>query len=198
MKKIILASGSKNRQNLLLTLGIPFRVVVSDFQEDEIKEKDVAKRAKKIALGKALKVAERHQGFIVACDTYTVCKTKILEKPKSLAEARFQLAKLSGNQATCFTGFCYLDTLKRKRFLQTAVTNLTFRKFYKTEIELYVKKFPVKQWAAAYAPSETYVLSMISRISGSLTGLTHGLPTEFLIPLLEEAGFQPRPLKNEL
>jgi predicted house-cleaning NTP pyrophosphatase (Maf/HAM1 superfamily) len=61
------------------------------------------------------------------------------------------------------------------------------------EIKNYVNRFPVTAWAAAYAASELYVLGMINKISGSLTGLTHGLPLEFLIPLLKKSGYQPRP-----
>lgn len=69
----------------------------------------------------------------------------------------------------------------------------SFRKIYQEEIELYVKKFPVTFWAAAYAASELYVLGIIEKVSGSLTGLTHGLPLEYLIPLLRKSGFDPKP-----
>ena len=70
MQKVILASQSKNRQKLLKELGIPFMVVVSDFDEEKIKEKNHSIRAKKIALAKAQQVAKKHKGIIISCDTF--------------------------------------------------------------------------------------------------------------------------------
>jgi septum formation protein len=193
MKKIILASGSKNRQKLLSILGIPFKVVVSDFDESQVKGADAGIRARKIALGKALKAGEDNAGIIIAGDTFTVLDGRIMEKPSSLAEAKSQVLKLSGSLAACYTGFCYFDSLKNKKVCKTAITKVWFRKIYASEVENYIKKFPVKTWAASYAPSEAYVLGMVKRISGSLTGLTHGLPCEYLIPLLRKEGFTPKP-----
>ena len=104
------------------------------------------------------------------------------------------LKKLSNKKAVCYTGFCFFDKKNKKRFSKTSITRVIFRKIYKEEINIYVKKFPVTSWAAAYALSELYVMGLIENISGSLTGLTHGLPIEFLIPLLEKSGHQPKPV----
>ena len=109
MQKIILASGSKNRQKFLKTLGIPFKIVVSDFDESKIKETNPILRAKKIALSKAKKVANKHNGIIISCDTFTVCQGKIFEKPKDLFEAKLMLKKLSNKKAVSYTGFCFLN-----------------------------------------------------------------------------------------
>lgn len=194
MQKIILASQSQNRNKLLKELGIPFKVVVSDFDESQIKENNPKIRAKKIALAKAQEVAKKHQGIVISGDTFTVCQNEVLEKPKDLAEARQMLKKLSNKKAVCYTGFCFFDKKNKKRFSKTSITRVIFRKIYKEEINIYVKKFPVTSWAAAYALSELYVMGLIENISGSLTGLTHGLPIEFLIPLLEKSGHQPKPV----
>lgn len=193
MRKIILASQSKNRKKILKTIGVPFRVIVSDFDEKKIKERNPKIRAKKIALAKAKKVAEKNEGIIIACDTFTLCQNKILEKPKDLDEAKKMLRQLSGNKTTCYTGFCFLDTNNQTVFSKTAITEVIFRDIDEKEIERYVKVFPVTDWAAAYAASELYVLGIIKSVSGSLTGLTHGLPTEWLIPLLKKVGYKPKP-----
>ena len=190
MAKVILASGSKNRQKMMKTLGIPFKVVVSDFDEQSVKESNQKKRARIIAEGKALAVAKNNKEIIVAADTYTVCKKKVLEKPENKKEAVEMLKKLSSNMAICYTGFCLINN--GKKFLKTSVTKVWFRKLYQKEIEEYVKKMPVTEWAAAYAPSEWYVLGMINKIKGSLTGLTHGLPTEWLVPKLKKLRFEPK------
>lgn len=194
MQQIILASGSTNRKRILRELGIPFKVVVSNFSEQKVKEKNPSEKARKIALAKAKAVEKNHKGIIIAADTFTVCKDKTLEKPKDLNEAKLMLKQLSGNKAVCYTGFAFLNKAKNIQFTKTAITRIAFRKIYKEEIERYVKKFPVTSWAAAYAASELYVLGLIKNISGSLTGLTHGLPTEYLTPLLKKSGYKPSPV----
>lgn len=194
MQKIILASKSKNRQRLLKALGIPFETVVSDLDEKKIKESNPRIRAAKIAVAKAQKVAKKRQGIIIAGDTFTVCQNQILEKPRDRDEAKQMLKQLSDNQVVCYTGFCFLDQANQINFSKTAITKIVFRKIDEEEIKEYVKKFPVTSWAAAYAASELYVLGLIKKISGSLTGLTHALPIELLIPLLKKSGYQPRPV----
>lgn len=100
---------------------------------------------------------------------------------------------ISNRSTLCLTGFYYCDPFKKIEFSKTAATKVKFRKIFEEEIDPYIQKFPVGSWAASYAASELYVLGMIERVSGSLTGLTHGLPLEYLIPLLKESGFDPYP-----
>jgi septum formation protein len=194
MSKIVLASGSINRQRLLKALGIPFKTVVSDFDEKSVKETNPQKRAAQIALGKAEVVTKKERGIIIACDTFTVCQGQIMEKPKDLSQARSMLKKLSGNFAINYSGFCFLNTAKNIKIIKTSTTKIKFRKIYKEELAAYLKKFPVTSWAAAYAPADLYGLGLIEEVHGSLTGLTHGLPLEFLIALLAKEGFKPKPL----
>lgn len=192
MEKVILASGSINRQKMMKVLGIPFKIVTSRFDEQSIKVTNQVVRAKKIAMGKAKMVASKYQGAVIAADTFTVLGKQVLEKPKTKREAKMMLKRLSNKKAVCYTGFCFLDLKRNISFSTTVKTEVWFREFYQKELDEYVKKMPVTKWAAAYAPSEMYVLGMISKVNGSLTGLTHGLPTEHLIPLLKRAGFTPK------
>ncbi|PIS09254.1 hypothetical protein COT75_02525 [Candidatus Beckwithbacteria bacterium CG10_big_fil_rev_8_21_14_0_10_34_10] len=194
MVNIVLASGSKNRQKLLRALGISFKMVVSNFAEEKIKEGNFSLRARKIAMAKAKKVAEKEKGLIIACDTYTVLGGKLMEKPKDLSQAKNMLKQLSGKMAVCYTGFCFFNSVKNECVAKTVTSKVFFRKIYKEELDDYVKKFPVMSWAAAYAPSNLYGLGLIKKVIGSLTGLTHGLSIELLIPLLAKQGFKPKPL----
>ena len=82
MERVILASGSLNRQKIMKAIGIPFRVVVSQFDEQSIKETNQAVRARNIAIGKAKMVASKHKGIVIAADTFTVTGGKVMEKPK--------------------------------------------------------------------------------------------------------------------
>lgn len=190
---IILAPASKNRENILRSLNIPFRVKTSKIDERRIKETNPSKKAKRLAFLKAKKVAQSHKGIIIAADTFTVCQNKMLEKPKTIKEAKTMLCLLSKKTAMCYTGFCYLDNINKIEKVKVALTKIQFREIGKREIRKYIRRFPVVSWAAAYAASELYVLGLIRRVYGSLTGLTHGLPLEYLIPLLKKSGYQLQP-----
>ncbi len=193
LSPIVLASQSKNREKILDSLNIPFKVNAADIDEKAIEERNPSLRARKVAQIKAEKISRNHKGIIIAGDTFTVCEGKLLEKPKDRMEATTMLKTLSGKLAICYTGFCYIDNVRNLKILKTAKTTIRFRQMENKEIKNYVKRFPVTTWAAAYAASELYVLGLIDKISGSLTGLTHGLPLEYLIPLLKKSGYHPRP-----
>jgi len=193
MKRIILASGSANRKTIFNSLHIPFEVIPSNINEKAVKEKEPSARARLLAQLKGEAVLKKQQAVVVAADTFTSCENKILEKPQTSDEAKKMLLFLSEKKAINNTGFYYRDPFKKIIFSKTVTTQVWFRKFFKQEIYKYIKKFPVKNWAAAYAASELYVAGMIKKVEGSLTGLTYGLPLEYLVPLLIKSGFNPHP-----
>lgn len=169
-------------------LGISFVVIPADINEKEIRDENLELRAEKIARAKAEEVAKKHHGIIISADTFSTCNGKILEKPKSLDEARDML-KLQANK-TCilYTGFCYLDKTNRIDYSATAITKYVLRRLSDSEIDNFVKNNPVTDWSAAFSPAYPYQMGFIKKIEGSLTGLTHGLPVELLIPCLEKSG----------
>ncbi len=196
-KTIILASQSRARRTIFTSLGIPFKAVPSLIDEKAIRQKNLTVRAKKLAHTKALTLFEKYPNeIIVACDTFTSCRGKVLEKPESYTEAIKMLKYLSGNDAKNYTGFCYIDKSKRINFLTCVISKYSFRKLYDHEIREYVKTYPVKEWAAAFALVMPYVTSFVSRVNGSYTGISYGLPTEILIPLLKKSGFEPNPKRG--
>ena len=196
MRKIILASQSNARKELFMSLGIPFDVVSANINEKEIRDKNLQKRAQNIANAKAVKILEQYpDSIIIACDTFSECEGVTLEKPKNLSEAKRMLNLLSGKKAVNYTAFRYIDRAKKIDFSKTVKVSYTFRTLYKQEINMYVKKFHVTQWAAGFALIYPYVTTFISSVNGSYTGLSYGLPTELLIPLLKESGFKPNPTR---
>ena len=185
--KIILASGSKQRKLMMDALGISFVVIPADINEKAIRDVNLELRAEKIARAKAEEVADKHQGIIISADTFSACDKNVLEKPKSLDEARDML-KLQANK-TCilYTGFCYLDKANQIDYSATAITKYVLRKLSNSEIDNFIKNNPVTDWSAAFSPAYPYQMGFIKEIEGSLTGLTHGLPVELLIPCLEKS-----------
>ena len=193
MKTVILASESKARKLLFSSLGIPFKVIPASIDEKSIRNKNLKKRAEKIARTKCEKIALENKGAIIACDTFSSCDGIVLEKPVDVPEAKKMLTFLSGKKAMNYTGFCYIDRSKKIDYSTTVVVKYEIRELYSDEINRYIKDFPVTEWAAGFALVFPYITSFIAKINGSYTGLSYGLPTEIVIPLLRKSGFEPKP-----
>jgi septum formation protein len=196
MREIILASQSKARKELFSSLGIPFITIPANIDEKKIRDKNLKKRAQNIADAKAAKVLSQNpDSIIIACDTFSECEGKTLEKPKSILEAKKMLKFLSGKEAVNYTAFRYIDRTKEIDFSITVKVSYTFRTLYAKEIGIYVEEFPVMEWAAGFALVHPYMMTFIAKVNGSYTGLSYGLPIEYLIPLLKRSGFEPRPIR---
>jgi len=187
-QQIILASGLKARKIMMDTLGIPYIIIPANIDEKIIRDSNLRLRAEKIARAKAENVLLNHNGIIIAADTFAVLDGKVLEKPQSLAEARDMLKMQSNNTGIMYTGFCYIDKTNNISFSATTMTNYTFRNLSDDEINNFVANNPVMEWAGAFSSSYTYQLGFICKLEGSLTGLTHGLPVELLIPCFLKSG----------
>ncbi|MGD9129568.1 MAG: nucleoside triphosphate pyrophosphatase [Candidatus Woesebacteria bacterium] len=186
---IILASQSKQRQAILKTLNLAFKVMPAEIDEQAIQAKNVSLRAKKIARAKAEFVAQKHpQAIVMAADTFCVFKDKIMEKPSDLDEAREMLKALSGNQLFTYTGFAYLDQKNKIDFATTKKIKIKFRPLTEEEIETYVQNEPVLAWSAAFCPAYPAGAALVASISGSFTAFTHGLPMEEVTKFLRKSG----------
>jgi predicted house-cleaning NTP pyrophosphatase (Maf/HAM1 superfamily) len=109
---LILASGSPRRRQLLAHLGLPFRVVVPDLDEDVPSPSDLApeQMAEALAGAKAIIVAQRERrGLVLAADTLVVDGDTVLGKPRDAAEAMAMLRRLRGREHRVITGVALLD-----------------------------------------------------------------------------------------
>lgn len=109
-KTLILASASPRRREILAHLDIPFTVVTSTLDEDEITKQHQGtptELVKQLAIAKALTVADTHaSGPILAADTVVVLDDEVLGKPKNQAENAHFLSLLSGRRHQVYTGVC--------------------------------------------------------------------------------------------
>ena len=189
MQKIILASSSLNRKMLMDALNIPYEIIPADIDEKAIRDDDLSKRAEKIARAKAEKVAESHRGIIIAADLFAVHDGKVYEKPATIEEARQMLKEESGNNdSKLYSGVCYIDKENNIDYSTCVVIEFSTRKYSDREIDEAIKKYPVLTWSGGFSPTNTFGLTMISKINGSITGFIHGFPMEIIIPLLEKSG----------
>ncbi len=190
-KKIILASKSQSRIKLMRSFGLDFDIVPSTIDETKVLFISELKKAKDIALAKAIAVANLFPlSIIIAADTYCVVNDQILEKPKNLKEAKEMLKMQSGQKVICQTGFCYLDGYNNFEVSKLISTEMNFRKISEREIEQYIFKYPVLEWSAAYHPDNVEGASFLKSVSGSFTSFFYGLPIEELVACLEKSDIE--------
>lgn len=179
-KRIILASGSPRRKLLLNALlknfGLKFDVIQANIVE-YIPEKvqNYGKFAANLAELKALEVAVRNNGIIIAADTIVVFEGRVLGKPNTQAEARKMLDTLSGNTHKVYTGFVVLDTSNDKLFKSFEVTSVKFRKLSRKEIAFYVNSGSPMDKAGAYGIQDDFGSTFVEKISGDYFNVV-GLP----------------------
>jgi septum formation protein len=183
--QLILASGSKNRKQLLQLAGWEFDVVPPHIDEVEITDKKPRKRVEKVALAKAQAVAKTHPNrVIIAADTVALYRNTVLEKPKFKMDALHTLTTLSGTSHLMITGWCVLNSNTHEDFSGVAETRVYFRELDEEQLLNYVNDVDVVQFAAGYSPLNTRAIEFIEKIEGSLSGFSHGLPLEKIAPVV--------------
>ena len=118
--KVILASKSPRRKELLDLLQIPFEIIVSEIDETINLKGDLKKEIENLAYRKAQKVFETNQdAIVVGSDTIVVIDNEVLGKPKDKKDAFRMLKMLSGNTHEVITGVCLLSKSKKDTFSST-------------------------------------------------------------------------------
>lgn len=185
--KLILASASPRRSELLKMLGCEFKVIPSQIKEEVNPHLSPIQNVKNLSRLKALDVASKiSNGIVIAADTDVILDEKILGKPKNKKEAKEMLKKLSGKEHQVITGITVID-VKTKTIKEGAViTKVKFRKLNQNLIEKYVKSEKVLDKAGAYAIQEKGSL-LIESIKGDYFNVV-GLPLGALNQLLDKFG----------
>jgi len=171
--RLILASGSPRRRELLQRMGYDFAVVSPDVDEsvDEPPRQAVAILARR----KALAAAEgRTEGVVLAADTLVSLDGHSLGKPRDGAEARAMLKALSGREHEVFTGVCLVDCKTGRQAVHVERTGVRFRVLTDGEIDSYVASGDPLDKAGAYG-IQGGAGAFVEEISGSYENVM-GLP----------------------
>lgn len=186
---IILASGSPRRGELLEQIKLPFKVLVSDIDEESIEKVEPQEWVQSLALAKAKNVGTRlEKGLVIGADTIVVLGEKVLGKPKSSQEAVEMLEFLSGQTHQVMTGIALVDVLSGKELTDVEVTHVKFRDLSDREIEAYVAHGEPMDKAGAYGIQGLGAI-FVESISGCYFNVV-GLPLSKLVQCLKRFGVE--------
>ena len=188
--RLILASASPRRRELLGQLGVPFEIVVADVTEHEDASTDPRVMVAHNAALKAEWVSARHpNALVVGADTTVFIEGVALNKPGDGAEARAMLRRLSGRTHTVFTGLALRRASDGLRIDEGVASDVTFKALDETVIEDYLARVHTLDKAGGYAIQEHREL-LGAEYRGSLTNII-GLPVETTKQILTQCGLLP-------
>jgi len=185
--KIILASGSPRRRELLSDLGLTFEVVPSTMEEPKPEPGEGSTAyALRMAEMKTRDVAKDHPGAtVIGADTIVVLNDRIMGKPKDEADALEMLSALSGNTHQVVTAFCIVLP-DGNAVTQAVSTDVDMRVSGKAELKSYIATGEPMDKAGAYAIQGIGTF-LVTGIRGSYTNVV-GLPLARVLETLLERG----------
>ena len=187
MRKIILASASPRRKELLEKLGIKFKIEPSNYDENVSLKLRPRKLAEYLSYKKAEAVAANYDGaIIIGADTIVVFKSKIFGKPKNKEDAKKILSKLSGKVHFVITGFSIIDIKNNKKIIDSVKTKVYFKNLSKEKINDYVASGEPLDKTGAYG-IQGRGIQLIEKIEGDYSNVV-GLPLKDLKDNLKEFG----------
>jgi len=184
--RIILASNSPRRKELMSGLDIPFEIkTLPDIEEsypDTLQKEEIPLYLAKLKAD-AYKTLMQDNTLLITADTIVWLDGKVYGKPKNEAEAKYMLQKLSGRTHEVFTGVCLTTRQKQKSFF--AVSKVSFANISEAEIDYYVKKYKPFDKAGAYGVQEWIGYIGVEHLEGSFYNVM-GLPVRLLYKYLKE------------
>jgi len=184
---LILASRSQRRQELLAQVGIVYRIVEADIEENLPEDLPTQDAVIRLAREKAVWVEAKYpDNWILAADTVVALGDVIFQKPRDELDAIAMLQRLSGRSHEVFTGYCLRHRALNKTREGVARTVVTMKQLTPREIEGYVKTGEPLDKAGAYAIQGIGAM-FIEKIYGSYTNVV-GLPLAEVVTLLMEEG----------
>lgn len=189
MKKIILASGSPRRSEMLRNLDIDFTVIKSDADESIVNPHGIPVNVyvQELALLKATEVYGRvsaEDALIIGADTIVTVDGEILGKPADEADAFRMIRALSGRTHQVYTGICVVRSEDGYSVCDSECTDVTFSELSDDEIYEYIHTKEPYDKAGGYAIQGKGAL-LIEKISGDYFNVV-GLPVRKLVKLMKE------------
>lgn len=190
-KRLVLASTSAYRKQLLERLGRPFECARPDIDESPLEGESAPATAERLAGAKARAVAGAYpDALIIGSDQVASCEGRRLDKPGTHENAVAQLTWLSGRTARFDTGVCLLDAKTGRAGCRVVPCLVHFRTLRTQAIEAYLRREQPYDCAGS-AKSEGLGIVLIARMETEDPTSLVGLPLIALTTLLEEFGASP-------
>ena len=186
-RKIILASASPRRREILSMTGLKFSVDAGGYEEDMDLALKPRRLARFLSSEKAKAIAVKYiNALVIAADTFIVFRGSLLGKPHTRVEARRMLDLLNGKTHSVITGFTIIDTSTKKKLSRSVETRVYFRKLTVEEIEAYIGTGEPLDKAGAYAIQGIGAV-IVKKIEGDYFNVM-GLPLSSLTEALKKFG----------
>lgn len=190
LQKLVLASTSPYRRELLNRLGLPFDVANPRADESPLPDEAPENLALRLSEVKARAVALAYpDALIIGSDQVATVDGKIYGKPGTHERAVAQLRELSGKTVNFFTGLCLFDAKNGKVEVRGIPTLVKFRDLSDTEIENYLEREPAYDCAGS-AKSEGLGIALLASMQGDDPNALVGLPLIALCDMLRNKGVQ--------
>lgn len=186
--RLLLASQSPRRRELLCEAGFAFEVIASSVIEIGSTQLSVRELTLGNAMRKACAVGENHDAVVLGADTLVACDGEVIGKPRDLREARAMLRRLGGREHDVCTGVC----LARGGIAQMAFAEFSrvrFKRLSDSAITSYFATIDPLDKAGAYAAQGSGRV-VIEEITGSVSNVI-GLPMETTALALARCGIRP-------
>lgn len=186
MQRLILASSSPRRKELLENLHLQFEISSSNVDESFAPELTPAEAVMQLASRKASFIAEKERdAFVIGSDTVVVFNGEILGKPQDAEEALSMLKKLSGNTHSVFTGVSIIAPEREIQFYEK--TDVVFWELSQEEMDAYIKSGEPFDKAGGYG-IQGFGSFLVREIKGDYFAVV-GLPVSRTVRELRNAGF---------
>jgi septum formation protein len=184
LPRLILASASPRRAELLREMGLKFRVVPSNDPEMRHEQLTARELCQLNAYRKARAVAKKiPDALVLGADTLVSLGAQLFGKPATVGEAERMIEQLQGRTHQVVTGVCLVQLRKLRQRIFAETTQVTFRRLRPKEISYYLGAIQPLDKAGAYAIQDKGDL-IVEKISGSFSNVV-GLPVERLQTELE-------------
>jgi septum formation protein len=188
-ERIVLASASPRRRELLQQIGLEFDVVSADIDESILPGESPQEHVIRLSSSKAAAIAAREDisgRWVIGSDTIVLLDDQILGKPSDEEDAKRMLRTLSGREHQVLSGYALIDRKLGRQHSEAVATRVRFRDLTDTEIERYIATGEPADKAGSYAIQGLGVC-FVASIEGSYSNVV-GLPLCRLTLTLKEFG----------
>lgn len=186
--KLILASSSIYRKELLSKLQLPFDIQAPDIDESPTKDETPPDLVKRLAIEKAKAIADNAENsLVIGCDQVAVHGDTIVGKPRDHDHAVQQLKTASGTTVMLYTGLALINSDTSQVQSEVVPYKVKFRKLTDEQIENYLQKEQPYHCAGS-VKSEGLGIALLEKFAGDDPNTLIGLPLIRLIKMLEREG----------